>query len=297
VEWAGAAGLGPQVVLIEAEDGARQNYSWRGGPGLADCTFLRLGDDRLRCVPGWTNRTFGRFADATCKQPAAVVDKACASSTRVMVEPVPGQCPGRAQVLALGPRLAATYDGSPDQCVPARIDLSELVDFHAVGARLPDQVFPALEIVDEPTTHPLQRQIALAGVRAVTWGWRDKQRGPCFPLLYQGKRLCIPSAAAEFSHYYADAACKEPLWRTSRDSCPVEFVTGADHHSGCPQKRILFAVGGVHTGNVFQLSVRHTDDRREHVCGPVPSSTTEAYHRLTPIPDDQLLELKLVEPF
>jgi hypothetical protein len=290
-----AASASVQLVLLAGEDGARDRWGWRLASPSADCSVEQLADDRWHCVPPLAPINDGWFAEATCTQPVASFDPACGSPAHIR-QILPGMCAPRARVLDLGATVPAPYSrGAMASCGNSLVVLG--IESHALGPPLPDDRFPTMDIVGEPTMQRLQRrkQVAPDGT-SVTWGWFDRQRNePCSPLLFQGKRLCVPSSQS-FADWYADAGCKTPLWRSSSTSCPDRFVVGNDY-SVCPQRRILFAVGARHDGPAFRLTLAVTGARAAYECRPVAPGPGDALYALAPIPDEQQAELKLIEPF
>ena len=292
---ASAGSSSVQLVLLAAEDGARDRWGWRIAASNRDCTVEQLADDRWHCVPPMAAISIDRFAEATCTEPVATFDPACGSPAHIR-RTLPGMCAPRTSVLELGARVPAPYSrGAMGTCGNNLQVIG--IESHSLGAALPDDRFPVIDIVGEPTTHRLQRrkQVAPDGASA-TWTWFDRQRNePCSPLLFQGRRLCVPSSQA-FADIYADAGCQTPLWRSSSNSCPNRFVVGNDY-SVCPQRRILFSVGARHDGPAFRLTLVVSGARAAYECRPLSPGPADVFHTLVPLPDDQQGELKLVEPF
>jgi len=279
-----------RLVVLQADDGARQDWTWR--QHSSDCTPVRLSDQRLHCVPAAASWSATEFSDQGCTMRLASFDATCGARSVVLQN----GCAGNVQVLALGPRLEGRFTSTGGACGPAPAQ-REGIESHAAGGPLADEGFPAFQLVTEQG-HRLRRQtIGTDKGRAVSWSWFDGERGlPCFPLLYQGKRRCVPAAYGSFADEYADAACTRPLWRARRDACPVQYVDGIDNRS-CPRPRILFSVGAPHTGPVFRLALVRAGNKAGHQCLPAAAGAGDVFHTLVPIADDQLPEVKLVEPF
>ena len=284
-----------QLVLLAGEDGARDRWGWRLASASADCSVEQLADDCWHCVPPLAPISDGWFAEATCTQPVASFDPSCGSPAHIR-QMLPGMCAPRTRVLDLGATVPAPYSrGAMASCGNSLGVLG--IESHALGPPLPDDRFPNLG--HRRRAH----RAAPAAAQAGGPRWNVGHLGLVPP---PARRAVLPAAVSgqapvhavlgTFADWYADSGCKTPLWRSSSTGCPDRFVVGNDY-SVCPQRRILFAVGARHVGPAFRLTLVVTDARAAHECRPVTAGSGDALYALAPIPDEQLAELKLIEPF
>lgn len=292
-----ASAGGPlDLVVLEAEDGARTDYGFRNRAGL-DCTLAVLSDQRVHCVPPSASVSAVTFADGACGQPAAFFQPACGASPTVarQITSVPGTCEARSTVHELGPRIDTVYRGSPAMC--AAVALPPGNQYHGLGAELAADSLPSLEEITEPSPHPVWRaRLAAPRGRTVGYGWVDAERRThCFRALVDGKQRCVP-AAPRVGFFFADAACTQPLLQVTPGACLPSYASRADD-SSCPPGDEYFSVGERHTGVVHQQFLRRGQASTVIECGFATGvGPADVFHYVTALPPDRFPEMKLVEP-
>lgn len=200
-------------------DGARSWDGWHDSELGEDCTFENTADGKHRCVPGALSSLY--FADASCTEPLAAIDEACAgngSSWVKVVETERGECSTRAttRVYPLGEpyepdngRYRLTNGRSVKE------EGTEQRSLYRLGAEAPLSTFVEAEEVrwEGPGNVSTVGLAATDGTIEVT-GWEEKRHDgePCwFALAEDGVLRCIPSLTKHYG-FYEDASCQKQLW-------------------------------------------------------------------------------------
>lgn len=293
------AGQALQLVVLEAEDGAKVDQFFRNAEAGHDCALVLLDDGRVHCVPPSATISSFTFADAGCGHPAVSTNPTCGpppalARRRITAEVAPGVCGEISAMHELGPVLDPPYTGRPGMC-RAALSTSPLV-YRDLGPPIAPDRFVALDQIVEPSGHALwpARLVAPGGGPAVTDGWFDGQRNArCFPARIGGKHRCVPDTE-RLAGFFADEQCTRPLLRATAGACLPGFAHDVEDGS-CPPDVRIYAVGARHAGVVHEQYL--PDDQDAPACRfSIAVAPTDVFHELTPVAGDQFPELKLIDP-
>lgn len=282
-----------RLVLIEAEDGAKESWGWQHVGANADCALWTLADGKLHCVPSPAPVSSVTFSDQACMQGAAFFTPACGPAPAFVRRPTPNACPETSTVSAIGPRLETVNRAQNGACTPAQPPAG--TQYHTVGAEVSPGMFPVFEFMNTGADGLQRRSLIAPGGRAIGSNWFDANRQEaCFPTQIGDRQRCAPSTTL-FGFDYADAQCTRPVYKRARNGCPSKYVRVFDFDV-CPPSATIHAVGSEHTGPTWRRITLRAEASARLDCRSTPPAADTVYHTLTPIPGDQFPELKAIEP-
>lgn len=283
-----------QLVVLEGEDGARDDGGWQLVRSSATCGQTMLDDGRWHCVPSGATAD-GDFADASCAQALVRFFAACAPPAVARL-PSPDRCQPRRQLYEVGPRIESPFRIQfGGRCLAGKPHPG--LEYRSVGAPLPDHTFPVLETRLSSSPGRLRRRHFVApGGRARHDDWFDSVRNePCAPELLEGQYRCAP-ASQSFQYLFSDERCTQPLHGPDSPACasPMpRYVTVTPEPGGCQPNRSLYAIGARHTGPVFKLV---SESVGSYLCRRWRSADTLPLFRLERVPSSELVTMKLIAP-
>jgi hypothetical protein len=305
---AGGPGGPLDIIMREAEDGARIDSGWQNTARDAACSLVDTAPDgRRRCLPPLATLSSVTYSDASCMQAAAFFVPACREQPSHVVEPVPQSCPTRYTVKEVGPaaptvyaKAAATPPATGSFCGVTAPTAGN--QYHTLGAAVAPDGFPALDAATQEVAGArLHARLTgpATGRRIVLPEWFDTTRNEIcvWTSFGNGKHRCAPRASS-FDWYYADGSCTRPLWRTGPGACSTtKYVLLWDRDNICPARARVHGVGAIHSGPVYRLYAINDVMPATLECQPLESSVPgETYNSLTPIAEDEFPEVTVREP-
>jgi hypothetical protein len=189
-------------------------------------------------------------------------------------------------VRAIGPASGNLFARQVDGTCAAATPATGL-EYHSVGAPLPDQQFYAFERVpDAPGPGLSQRRLVGPGGRQVVADWYEGGlRDVCYAAQFGDKIRCAP-ALYPTGDRYADARCTQRLWYGGASICPSSYTFDRDGET-CPIRYVLYKVGDPYTGQVYQ----RVTETNPQGCVPLATDPRFVYRSLTAVPESTFPEL------
>jgi len=185
----------------------------------ADCTFYRMTDGVLRCIPPPSSSRL-LYSDAGCATPSMVIPLDDPSTTTVYLFASPSAplCGAGAltAIRALGdevPISEGLFEASDlGGCQPMQTDASSTGPAFSLGDEQPLDVYVSANVMHEPVSDALsaRKLVADDGAWVITDIEDAASGNPCTPLPADERR-CVPQLAGVISQRYGDAECTEPV--------------------------------------------------------------------------------------
>jgi hypothetical protein len=285
-----------QLVVLEGEDGSRGDGGWQLASTMSDCWMDTLEDGQLRCIPVWAT-TSSVYGDASCTQSLVGVRAACDDAPAFARDWPEGACMWKPALHQLGARVETLFRVRSADNMCAATSHPVGVAYYLLGDQVPDDTFPAFQVVVDPGPQPLRRRRLVApNGRASGDDWHDATRDePCFATFLDGKLRCAPSSEF-FDYHFADEQCTQPLYWESELFCTPPYLRAVVDQSTCPRQAVLYSVGEAYTGPVYTLTTNRNITPAEFDCSEYPALPSQKFRRLNEIPATELTEMKAVEP-
>lgn len=249
-------GLSP--AFVTGEDGSKGFFGWvDAAHGDTPCGFARAADGETRCLPfdNWGIVWEDLFSDGNCTSYVAqgLYTKCSGGFGRRYDDR--GSCTPKFSVHPiLGPYTGAdVYRGKPGSCVGQSASGNE---WYATGPEIPATQFSSIKAGDRVGTARLQRSRSITSGGWVSGGgFYDTKRdeGCSFTTAADGKLRCMPFAPQPVGYYFADDACKVPLYRVYEQCGAIVPKYGAEvDRTTCPARTSLYMMGARHTGPVYE---------------------------------------------
>jgi hypothetical protein len=181
-------------------------------------------------------------------------------------------------------------------CAVATIPLGS--EYRSLGEPVPADDHPAFdEVIAAGPGRLRRRTIKAPGGRSVGSSWFDAEKNTiCSPILTDGKYRCASGIIPSSLYLFADAECTEALWDTAPGACPTPYVITTLSQDACSDQRTIYATGEAYTGDRYFRAVIRSESGVEVECIPDTVSRDRTFNRLTPVPADEFVEMKVIEP-
>jgi hypothetical protein len=287
-----------ELMVLEAEDGARVDSGWFLPSASAECGLYTLSDKRLHCVPDSIGESATYFADNTCtRRPTVGHQPACGPAPRFARKANPNACEVGATLVGMGTRMENLFWVTGGAC--ASINTPIGLQYHRLGepvAQAAMDGMPVFEYVQEGSQRVQRRKLASPGGWRLGANWYDNQRKEaCRGGWFGDKHRCSPNPSS-LNFLFADGNCTQPVYARAKASCAPPKYASNFADEGCPPREQVWAVGAEHTGDVFRRINSRYENRAELECQLFTKDANTIYHSTTRVPDAELAEMDVVEP-
>jgi hypothetical protein len=284
-------GSGPVVpVFIEADDGARQFFSWRSAVHNADCDVGLAADGETHCLPT-PIATVGTFwVDATCTQPAARTQRSsCVGDGQFVSNVANAVCPAATSIYRAGPKQTNAFQRDlTNTCSPASLNTS---DIYPLGAELDPEVMDDAEIGMLPGTQRLQplTEATAGGTVMRAQYWDTQLSTVCTPTVgTNGRVYCLPRVGEPPRGFLESTCTGTQVFLRRIEDCDVTY--GAMENTVCPVGKRIFALSSQPLTAGFWTT-------EAGGCTPVmPRGGVEAFAAGREVPPTEFVELERVLP-
>jgi hypothetical protein len=291
-------GYPTELMMLEAEDGARVDSGWFLPSASAECGLYTLADKRLHCVPDSVGESGTYFADNACSQrPTVGHQPACGAAPKFVRKANPNACEVGATLMGLGTRLENLFWVTGGACASIVTPLG--LQYHRLGDPVAQPAMdgmPAFDYVQEGSERVQRRKLVSPGGWRLGSNWYDSQRKEsCTRGWFGDKHRCSPNPAS-LSFLYADINCTQPVYARAKTSCAPPKYASNFSDDGCPAREQVWAVGPEYTGDVFRRINSRYENRAELECQLFTKDASSIYHSTSRVPDTDLAEMDVVEP-
>jgi hypothetical protein len=291
-------GYPTELMVLEAEDGARLELGWFLPSASAECGLYTLADKRLHCVPNSVSESAAYFADNACTQrPTIGHQPACGAAPKFVRKANPNACEVGATLVGLGTRLENLFWITGGACASIATPLG--LQYHRAGDPVAQPAMdgmPVFDYVQEGSDRIQRRKLASPGGWRTGQNWYDSQRKEsCTRGWFGDKYRCSPNPVS-LSFLFADGNCTQPLYPRAKTSCAPPKYASNFSDEGCPAREQVWAIGPEHAGDVFRRTNARYENRAELECQLFTRDANTIYHTTTRVPDTDLAEMDVVEP-
>lgn len=262
-----------------------------------DCHPQMIGSKNA-CAPFGDYVSTGYFSDAGCTTEGVIGGSStgCEQSSYAVGTESPDGCETEYHVYEVGEALTAVYvDDGVGGCAELP---GAFPNPHAIGAQVPDDDLPAVELATEGEGEVRVQAYQAAGLPIVAYGNFVTSDGElCFGYAIDGDTVrCAPPTVAyvsvEPNRFYSDAGCTDIVVQIYAGECeapePTAVVVASGVQGECTGTEGIYEVGASYTGTVY------SHDVVSDACVEYPASDQYVYRQIGErIPNDSFVPVTI----